>query len=97
VNKTKEGYNVVKAAEANGEALIGNTYYGTLADAIKAAKEKDTVKLNKDVQVTMTAQNTAAILIDKNITLDGNGKTITATGYTKAIGHVIEVSNGVKA
>lgn len=97
VNKTDKGYNVVKATDAAGEAFIGNTYYKTLADAIEAAKEKDTVKLNKDVQVTMTAQNTAAILIDKNITLDGNGKTIAATGDTKAIGHVIEVSNGVKA
>lgn len=97
VNQTNEGYKVVKTADASGEAFIGKTYFDTLAAAIKAAKANDTVKLNKDVQVSMDEQNPAAILIQKNITLDGNGKTITATGDKKEIGHVIEVSEGAKA
>ena len=97
VNQTNEGYKVVKTADASGEAFIGKTYFDTVAAAIKAAKANDTVKLNKDVQVSMDEQNPAAILIQKNITLDGNGKTITATGDKKEIGHVIEVSEDAKA
>ncbi|MCQ4635334.1 Ig-like domain-containing protein [Anaerovorax odorimutans] len=96
VNKTKDGYKVSNAEEVNGEAVIGKLYYESLADAIEAAKDGDTVKLNKDLEVSITVPNTGAILINKDITLDGNGKTITATG-SENIGHVIQVDSGANA
>ena len=70
-----------------GEASIttdGTTVYATLADAIKAAQDGDTVKLLKDVTVSDDNKgNTQGILtITKNITLDGNGKTITSKQST---------------
>ena len=54
-------------------AKIGNAYYATLADAIAAAEAGDTVTLLADINAT------EIILIDKAITLDGNGKTINST------------------
>lgn len=56
------------------EAMIGSNIYATLADAIAAATSGDTVVLLRNV-----TSNTG-IVIDKAITLDGNGKTITVTG-----------------
>ena len=52
-------------------AQIGNVKYETLAEAIAAAKDGDTVKLLDDVDLTETL-----IIRDKTITLDLNGKTI---------------------
>ena len=58
------------AAEVNG------VKYSTLAEAIAAAVEGDVVTLIESVEVTGT------IVVDKNITLDLGGKTITNVGGT---------------
>lgn len=70
-----EGYcfNSKKTAIVPSVAKIGNTEYATLPEAIKAAKDGDTVKLLADVE-----QN-ARLVIDKSITLDLNGKKICNT------------------
>ena len=62
--------------ETTGEveyaATIGGTQYATLQEAIRAAQDGDTVVLAKDV--------TENIKINKSITLDLNGKTLTGLG-----------------
>ena len=58
----------VKAASV---AKIGTVEYASLDDAIKAAKDGDTIKLLDNVDLTETL-----IIKDKTITLDLNGKTI---------------------
>ena len=77
-----EGF--VPAANADGTygvkvapvAKIGTVEYATLADAIAAAKDGDTV--------TLTADTTEDVTIDKNITLDLGTKMLTNTGAGKA-------------
>ena len=77
-----EGF--VPAANADGTygvkvapvAKIGTVEYATLASAIAAAKDGDTV--------TLTADTTEDVTIDKNITLDLGTKTLTNTGAGKA-------------
>lgn len=80
----------------SAEASLGDMYYAKFDEALAEAEAGSTVKLVKNITATITADNTAAIVINKNITLDGNGKTITATAGSKA-GHVIEVSGGADA
>lgn len=59
-------------------AQIGDNKYETLADAIAAATDGQTIKLLADVSVDKT------ILINQaNITIDGNGKTIKSTVTSK--------------
>ena len=67
-------------------AMIGAKTYETLENAIKEAQNGDTVKLLDDVTVdvpsTVTTKGQGAITINKDITLDGNGKTINiGTGF----------------
>ena len=68
-------------------AQIGENGYVTLAAAIAAAKDGETVKLLADA--------TEDVTINKNITLDLGGKTLTNT--TKAGKATISVNNGVTA
>ena len=77
-------YGVVEAATA--AAQIGETTYETLAEAFAAAKDGDTITLLRDA--------TEDVTIDKNITLDLGGKTLTNTNAGKA---TISVSNGATA
>ena len=58
-------------AEGKEVAQIGETKYATLADAIAAAQDGNTVKLLGNVDLAETL-----IIKDKTITLDLNGKTI---------------------
>lgn len=58
--------------EVKYAATIGETQYATLQEAIGAAKDGDTVVLAKDV--------TENISINKSITLDLKGKTLTGLG-----------------
>ena len=68
---TKNADGTYGVKEGKYVAQIGNVKYETLADAIAAAKDYDTVKLLDDVDLTETL-----IIRDKTITLDLNGKTI---------------------
>ena len=61
----------VETAEA--KAMIGKTPYLTFAAALTAAKKGDTITLLADVTAS------EIITIEKAITLDGNGKTLTST------------------
>lgn len=77
---------VVKEAVSGASsaiATIGGVGYASLAEAIAAAKNGETVKLLADA--------TYDVVIDKNITLDLGGKTLTNTNAGKA---TISVQNG---
>ena len=70
---------VVKEAVSGASsavATIGGVGYASLAEAIAAAKDGETVKLLADA--------TYDVVIDKNITLDLGGKTLTNTNAGKA-------------
>ena len=71
---------VVGAAETVNVAKIGDTEYATLQAAIDAAQAGDTVTLLKDITLGTYVQgkSDAAVTINKSITLDGNGKTLTS-------------------
>ena len=73
------------AALADGEnvAKIGGTNYATLAAALEAAKDGETV--------TLLADATEDVTINKSITLDLGGKTLTNTNAGKA---TISVTGG---
>ena len=73
-------------ATASAAAQIGETTYETLAEAFAAAKDGDTI--------TLLADTTEDVIINKNITLDLGGKTLTNTNAGKA---TISVSNGATA
>ena len=80
----------VTPATTNAVAQIGNTEYTTLADAIAAANAGDTV--------TLLADATEDVTINKSITLDLGGKTLTNTNAGKATisvtGGIVTVKNG---
>ena len=67
-------------------ASIGDVGYDSLVSAIEAAPAGATVELRKDVQMT------SKVVIDKNLTIDGNDKTI--TGAADDAGVNFEVTNG---
>lgn len=89
----------------NAVAQVGNTVYTNLQDAINAAiTAKKPVEILKDFTITVpngTAVKTGAVNINGNVTIDGNGHTITADKATftfekEKLGnfHVINVQNG---
>ncbi len=55
-------------------AKVGDTYYKTLADAVAAAKNDETVTLLKNAETTVEL-----FFTNKAITLDLNGKTVSGT------------------
>lgn len=63
------------------QAKIGSTYYATLAAAVGAVKDNETIELLCDVTVNAEVEaNDSLLTIEEveNVTLDGNGYTITA-------------------
>ncbi len=100
-DSTGRYYADTDAAEANNAAKITEedgttTYYASLSAAIAAADAGDTVTLLKNVTISVpsgTGTNTGAINITKNITLDGNGKTITAGSNFTGQEHIINVTS----
>lgn len=90
-----EGIWTVAPVAGEYEAKIGNTTYVTLADAVEAAMDGQTVDLLKS---TTTNEQ---IIIKNGITLDGHGFTITAgtwddTSASKGNAHLMSVSSGNK-
>ena len=81
---------VIVADKASGESKI--KAYSTLADAINAAEDGQTVRLLADVE-----QNTQ-LAIDKSITLDLNGKTIrnTVDIWGDKANAILSITNGAK-
>lgn len=93
-DKTEDGYQIIKEGDTTENvALAGKTYYPTLKEAIDAAEAGDTVTLLKDITVDMGDKNAAAIAITKDLTLDGNGKTIAAnkSGAEEGMGHILGI------
>lgn len=66
-----ENGTVEQLGETNADAKVGDTYYKTLADAVAAVQNGDTITLLKDVDLgnTVTVAN-------KTVTLNMAGKTI---------------------
>ena len=62
-----ENGTVEQLGETNAVAKVGDTYYKTLADAVAAAQDGDTITLLKDAELTSTLN------LAKNITIDGQG------------------------
>jgi len=62
--------------KVNVAASIGRTYFGTLADAVAAAQDSDTIKVENNIAVD------AMITNKNNVTLDLNGKIVTGTDNT---------------
>ncbi len=48
---------VEKLGETNAVAKVGGTYYKTLADAVAAAQDGDTITLLKDAELDLHAQS----------------------------------------
>ena len=71
--KNADGTYGVKVAPV---AKIGTVEYATLADAIAAAKDGDTVTLTADINTPETSY-----YIQKSLTIDLGGKTLTGSGY----------------
>lgn len=95
-----EGYvqnngTVEQLGETNAVAKVGNTYYKTLAEAVAAAKDGDTVKLLHDIDF-----GTDRLTIKKAITLDLAGHKITTNNsvctlyFTKTATVTDSVGNG---
>ena len=92
-----EGYAPVANADGTYSvgalvAQIGTEKYATLAEAVAAAQDGQTVTLLGDVE-----QNTQ-LTIDKNITLDLNGKTIKNTQdiWSDNANAILSITNGAK-
>ena len=81
---------VIVADKASGESKI--KAYSTLADAVAAAQDGQTVRLLADVE-----QNTQ-LAIDKSITLDLNGKTIRNTKdiWGDTANAILSITSGAK-
>ena len=81
---------VIVAEKASGESKI--KAYSTLAEAVAAAQDGQTVRLLADVE-----QNTQ-LTINKSITLDLNGKTIknTADIWGETANAILSIKNGAK-
>ena len=93
-DKTEDGYQIIKEGDTTENvALVGKTYYPTLKEAIDAAEKGDIVTLLKDITVDMGDKDAAAIAITKNLTLDGNGKTIAANKIDaeEGMGHILGI------
>ena len=70
-----------------GVAKVGDTNYGTLADAVEAAEDGQTVTLLTDAELT------ERLTVKKKIVLDLSGKTITA-GFTDDFGAIYIGTSG---
>ena len=89
---TKNADGTYGVKEVHYVAQVGSKKYETLADAIRLAAKGKTITLLTDVE-----QNTQ-LTIDKNITLDLNGKTIKNTQniWGDKANAILSITNGAK-
>lgn len=89
---TKNADGTYGVKEGHYVAQVGSTKYETLADAIRLAAKGKTITLLTDVE-----QNTQ-LTINKNITLDLNGKTIKNTQdiWGDNANAILSITNGAK-
>ena len=76
-----------------GEAQVGENTYFTLADAMEAANDDDTIVLLDDVTVT-----DVAFILKSGVALDLNGNTLTVNNFLLTFDDVLQVidsQNGV--
>lgn len=98
-DKTGEGIFVESEADESVAAVNVNTgiSYAALGDALSAAADGDTIRLVSDIKgftnESLTAASQPVFLIDKNITIDGNGKTLTAGTFTDTQNPIIGIQN----
>ncbi len=76
-----DGYVWVEGVLTTGAAKIGDTYYATLADAVTAANDGDTIYVIAD-------SSGSGMVIDKSITIDFQGHVYTITGNLVASGEI---------
>lgn len=85
----------------NAVAQVGDTVYTNLQDAITAAQDgpDKTVEILKDFDVDLTngTNKNGIYTITGNITIDGNNRTIKATGAPTGDVHVFVVSGSANA
>ncbi len=89
------------ASEPDKAAQIEGEQYDTLAQAIEAAEDGDTITLLKDVtgftnEELTGNKNAPVFLIDKDITLDGDGHKLEAGAFTTTRNPIIGVQNGAE-
>ena len=75
VVETENGFEVQKLGPENAVTQVDDNYYDSLADAVAAAHNGDTVYLLKDITldspVSIDGNSAYALLVDKSITIDG--------------------------
>ena len=77
---------IVASADNGNVAIIGETEYATLEQAITAAQDNEVVKLIANAEVA------ESITINKSITINLNGKTLTAPHQTFKVANSVEFS-----
>ena len=68
--------------ETSSVAVIGDTAYSTFSDALSHASEGDTIVLINNINIDYEPDNCCISIEDKNITIDGSGKTISLGANT---------------
>lgn len=84
-----ENGTVEQLGETNAVAKVGNTYYKTLADAVAAAQNGETVTLLKNVELNST------LTLNKNMTLDLNGCEI-SNGSELKTNYLVNIASGAE-
>ena len=78
--------------EYDGVAVMNNKLYSSLQTAIDEANDGDTISLIKDMNGSSNSQS-PAFTINKGITLNGNGHTVTVSGNNGSDSFGILVTN----
>lgn len=102
VTALADGENCPGGTTCKHEAAIGETHYDTLGEAISQAADNATIELLNDVKVNIEsfADKTGAYNISKNLTINGNNHSVTATAQTGFSNpndvHVFNITGNVK-
>ncbi len=79
-------YDSAESAVAARVAKVGESYYSSIADAVRAANAEDTVEIVADVTALEET-----VVVYKNLTIKGNGHTVKVrTPYVEESGYVAQ-------